>query len=192
MGRSSPPDSDLLRYIGPPLQEIFRSLLGSSDQREIGTAVALFRQRFSSTGIFESVVYPGIRRALSELQALRAVLYVASSRPRVFAERVLAHCALEGFFQNVYGSELNGVRSNKTELITYILEAESISPASTLLVGDRAHDIVAASANGVLPIGALWGYGSRQELVSAGAVSLCERPSRLRDALSSIHKVRPT
>src|SRR3990172_9157543 len=147
-----PLDSELVRYIGPPLQEIFASLLGPDGQSQIDTAVTLFRERFSAKGIFENSVYPGVRTALTQLQSLGASLYLASSKPQVFAERILHHFDLRGFFRAVYGSELDGTRSDKRDLIAYVLERESISPSSAYMVGDRAYDIVGARVNAVFPI----------------------------------------
>lgn len=190
LGRSSPSDSDRERYIGPPLHEIFESLLGPADREQIECAVALFRERFSTKGIFENTVYPGIDSALAQLRTLGAVLYVATSKPRIFAERVVEHLEFKGFFRAVYGSEFDGTRSNKADLIAHILDMESLSRSSTFMIGDRAHDVMGARANGIFPIGVLWGYGSRQELISAGAAALCERPTALADVLSSSHGVR--
>ncbi len=179
MGRCAPPDSDLYRYIGPPLQESFESLLDCKDAEEIDAAVALYRERFSTKGIFESSVYPGIPAALAQLKNLGAALYVATSKPYIFAERIVDHFGLMPCFRAVYGSELDGTRSNKGELIAHIVRAEALSSGSTFMVGDRGHDVIGALANGVVPVGALWGYGSREELSAAGATILCERPVML-------------
>jgi phosphoglycolate phosphatase len=103
----------------------------------------------------------------------------------VFAERIVEHFGLKSYFRMIYGSELNGARSNKAELIAYILKEESMAPRSTFMVGDRAHDVLGAKANGVFPVGALWGYGSREELSAAGATVFCERPEVLNEVLSS-------
>jgi phosphoglycolate phosphatase len=185
LGRTPPPDSELVRFIGPPLHESLAALLGPGGQSEVGTALALYRQRFASQGMFENVVYPGIEPALAELQARGTTLYVATSKPRTFAEQIVEHFGLRHFFRALYGSELDGTRANKGELIAYLLERESLAPESTYLIGDRAHDVRGARATGVIPIGALWGYGSRDELVEAGATALCETPAVLPEVLSS-------
>jgi phosphoglycolate phosphatase len=185
LGQSCPSDSEFERYIGPPLYESFGELLGSTERRWINDAVGLYRDRFSSTGMFENAVYPGMEPALAALRDLGATLFVATSKAQVFAERIVEHFGLDRFFRAVYGSELDGARTNKADLIAHILRAESISPPSALMVGDRGHDVLGAKANGVFPIGALWGYGSREELVAAGATLLCQQPSMLSDAASS-------
>jgi phosphoglycolate phosphatase len=179
LGRPSPPDSDLLRCIGPPLKESFGRLLGSDDGKAIDTAIALYRERFSVTGIFENAVCPGVPSALAELQALGMTLYVATSKPHVFARRIVEYFGLGPFFRRVHGSELDGTRANKGELIEHVMQIESLSPRATVMVGDRAHDVLGAMARGVLPVGVLWGYGSREELEAAGATVLCEHPAML-------------
>ena len=185
LGYCPPPDSDLERYIGPPLQECFASLLPSESPEQIDTAVDLYRQRFSTEGIFENEVYPGIHDALAELRTGGASIYIATSKPCVFAQRIVDHFGLRSYFQMIYGSELDGTRSNKSELIAHILAKESIPPRSTFMVGDRAHDVIGAKANGVFPVAALWGYGTREELNAAGATIFCERPEMLGKALLS-------
>src|SRR5262245_64472844 len=185
LGRTCPPDSALARFIGPPLQECFGTLLGSTDSKDIDSAVTLYRQRFSSTGMFENSIYPGIHSALTALRGSGAALFVATSKPQVFAKRIVEHFGLMDYFRAVYGSELDGTRSNKSDLIAYVLKSESLSPHMTVMVGDRAHDIAGARAQGVLPIGVLWGYGSYDELIAAGATTLCAQPALLSDILLS-------
>jgi len=179
LGYCPPPDSDLECYIGPPLRECFAALLGSESLEQIDAAVDLYRQRFSTKGIFENTVYPGVHDALAELRAAGARLYIATSKPGVFTQRIVDHFGLKSYFQMIYGSELDGTLSNKSELIAHILAKESIPPRSTFMVGDRAHDVIGAKTNGVHPVAALWGYGTREELNAAGATVFCERPEML-------------
>ena len=183
MGHRSPEDRELKRFVGPPLQESFAELLGSGDPATIAAAVGHYRERYSAKGMFENSVYPEIPSALAALQALGASLFVATSKPTVYAERSAERFDLGRYFKAIYGSELDGARSNKTELIAHLLTAEALSAGSTCMVGDRSHDVIAARANGVFPVGVLWGYGSRHELVAAGASALCERPGELSRAL---------
>jgi phosphoglycolate phosphatase len=96
-------------------------------------------------------------------------LYVATSKPHVFAKRILDHFGLSPFFSHIFGSELDGTRSNKAELLAYALEQSGADPHCSLMIGDRKHDIVGAHANGIASAGVLWGYGSRCELQQAGA-----------------------
>jgi phosphoglycolate phosphatase len=183
MKRSCPEDSVLRRYIGPPLHETFADLLASKDAKEIAVAIAFYRERFGDKGMYENAVYPGIPEALKALGEGGARLFLATSKPRVFAERILEHFNLAAHFAAVYGSELDGTRTNKADLIAYLLSSESMQAQDACMVGDRSHDVIGAKANGMRAIGALWGYGSRDELVSAGAAALCERPALLPEAV---------
>ena len=183
IGIQPPEDRELERFIGPPLQESLALLLDPRNKQQVGKAIALYRERFLTKGMFENAVYPGIREALHHLRDRGATLYVATSKPQVFAERTIEHFGLGGLFRSVHGSELDGTRSNKAELIAHLLNAESLTREATVMVGDRSHDVAGAMANGVCPIGALWGYGSREELTAAGAKVLCEHPSMLVDAV---------
>ena len=95
----------------------------------------------------------------------------------MFAERIVEHFELDRFFSAVYGSELSGANADKKDLLARVLDAESLSPADTVMIGDRAHDVLGARANSIFPVGVLWGYGSREELLSAGR--LCAGAERV-------------
>jgi len=192
LGCPSPSDGQLVQYIGPPLRESFALILKSTDDELIGKAVSLYRRRFSSTGMFENTVYPGIPNALAELRSYNVLLYVVTSKPTVFSTQILTHFGLRRFFQNTYGSELDGRRSRKEELIAHVLAEESIQASKAVMVGDREHDIAGALANGVIPVGILWGYGSQQELTGAGTLLLCDSPDSLIELLSSIPPLQGT
>lgn len=164
MGAASSEHTNLTRFIGPPLRETFAELLGTSDPMEIDTAIAHYRERFGDVGLFENSLYPGIPQALSELTEHGHELRVATSKPHVFAKRIIAHFELSEFFSQVYGSELSGERTDKGELIGHIIEAESLPAATTCMIGDRRLDIDGARSQGVHTIGVLWGFGDRSEL----------------------------
>lgn len=180
-----PSDRELESYIGPPLQDSFAILLNSTDKARIESAIELYRERYSSTGLFENTVYPGIPEALCTLTAMGASLFVATSKPRVFAERIVERFELGAFFKTIHGSELDGTRIRKGEVIAHALSVESLSRDSTLMVGDRMHDMVGARENGLFSVGVLWGFGTREELVNAGAMVVCEAPSNLAGVLAS-------
>ena len=178
-GRECPDDTVLRHFIGPPLHETFRKILGSDDPAAVDPVIEVYRRYFSERGLYENAVYSGIPAALEALKASGAALFVATSKPLPYAERIIRHFSLDRYFGAVYGSGFDGTLSNKAELIAHILKAESLSPEETSMVGDRSHDIVGAKINGVRPIGVLWGYGSRDELLAAGANALCEEPALL-------------
>jgi phosphoglycolate phosphatase len=182
MDRRCPPDTELVAFIGPPLQQTFAALLGGN-AADVATAVDLYRQRFSRVGMFENAIYPGIEEALQALKRVGAALFVATSKPAPYAKRILEHFRLSSYFDAIHGSELDGTRAEKRELIAHVLTTESLLPAATYVVGDREHDVKGAVANRLRAVGVLWGYGTRDELVAAGASSLCEQPSGLAAAL---------
>lgn len=188
--RAAPPADALTRYIGPPLREGFAELLASDDTALIERAIALYRERFAVLGLYENVVYPGVAPLLEALHRQGRALYVVTSKPTVYAERIVAHFGLDGYFRHVYGSGLDGTRGDKAELIGYVLERESLAPEAALMIGDREHDALGAARNRVASVGVLWGYGSAGELRRAGAGRLCATPAELA-ALLGARAARP-
>jgi len=174
LGRPSQPDENLLWCIGPPLQGSFQTLLGS--EAAAVAALALYRRRFSDIGLYENELYPGIAAALASLRQSGLKLYVATSKPAVYAERIVAHFHIGTYFERVFGSELDGTRTDKAELLTYAIGETGIDPARAIMIGDRRHDVIGARANAMTAIGVLYGYGSKDELEAAGAHHLCASP----------------
>jgi phosphoglycolate phosphatase len=176
LGRSAPSSDELEWCIGPGLYDSFEKLLDSRDQKLIQKAIDLYRIRYTKKGIFENYVYPGIPDALDELKKMNLQLFVATSKPTVFARKVMVNHHLDKFFDGIYGSELNDERSDKTKLVSSILNAESLTDKQTLMVGDREHDIIGAKSNGIYTGGVLYGYGTEEELTQAGADYLFAKP----------------
>jgi phosphoglycolate phosphatase len=176
---AAPTDRELEGFIGPPLWESFSTLCGSNDKGVVEQAVALYRERFATKGMFENRIYSGIADALASFQQARVQLFVVTSKARLFAEPIVEYFGLRRFFLSVHGSELDGSYADKSELIAKVLCSESLTPDETVMIGDRAHDVIGAKANGIFSVGALWGFGSRDELVSAGADLLCKAPNML-------------
>jgi len=179
-----PTDTELEAFIGPPLQRTFASLLGDDDDL-IAEALRRYRERFASAGMFENQVYPGIPELLESSRHAGWTLHVVTSKPTVFAAQILAHFDLIRHFAAVHGSELSGLRADKTELVAHVLATEQISAPDAVMIGDRSHDVVGAQANGVRALGVLWGYGSREELRAAGAARSYETVEALREALTA-------
>jgi len=175
-----PPALDQLTFaIGPPLRPTLARLIGDETPAAIERALALYRERFAAVGLFENAVYDGIAEALRTLAERGATLYVATSKPRVYAERIVRHFGLDAHFAAIHGCELDGTREDKRELLAHLLPHHGVSAAHAAMIGDRGADMVAARHHGVRAVGALWGYGTREELEQAGAQSLCARPSEL-------------
>lgn len=171
MGLPVPEEHALLRFIGPPTHDAFRELLSSSDPELNARAIGIYRERYAKLGLFENSVYPGVAEGLGALCEAGATLFVATSKPQVFANQIIDHFELRRYFAHVYGSELDGQRSNKGDLIAHILNNEALT-SDTWMIGDRLHDIRGAKLNALRSAGVLWGYGSRQELAEAGADAL--------------------
>ncbi|MEO5714499.1 MAG: HAD family hydrolase [Luteolibacter sp.] len=176
-GLPVPAAENLLWCIGPPILESFQKLVASAPELFEST-VRSYRERYGSIGLFENSVYPGIVETLEELRGLGHVLHVATSKATVYSKPIIDHFGLNKYFASVNGSELDGTRANKAELIAHILEREKIAATDAIMIGDREHDIIGAKANGVTSIGVLWGYGTGAELMESGA-SLCARVPRL-------------
>lgn len=182
LGRPVPAQDELAWCIGPPLRGSFAKLLGGEEDADRG--VAFYRERFGDVGLFENSLYPGIKATLAALRP-RARLFVATSKPHVFAERIIDHFGLRPYFEYVFGSELDGTRVHKHDLLAFAIERTGTDPARARMIGDRSHDIVGAKKNGMAGIGVLYGYGSREELLEAGAVHLCATPRAIADHLST-------
>jgi phosphoglycolate phosphatase len=174
------PSIENLRWcIGPPLKNSFLKLLSSEDETLAEKALSFYRERYSSVGLYENEVYSGIPETLKVLRKSGHTLYVATSKPTVFAERIVDYFDLKNHFKCVYGSELDGTRCDKTSLISHILKRESVPKSETTMIGDRKHDIVGAINNGLQGIGVLWGYGTKEELKASGAHSFIGCPQEL-------------
>jgi len=170
-----PPSEELTRYIGPPLRDAFVSICNSSDEVFIERAVAVFRERFSTKGLFENVPYAGVSQMLTDLGSYQ--LYVATSKPQVYAEKILKHFNLADHFIEIHGNDLAGRLDDKAELVRELLERRGLVARETIMVGDRKHDVIAAKKNGIVSLGVAYGYGSKDELVEAGVDHLCESPA---------------
>jgi phosphoglycolate phosphatase len=171
-GISVPSLDHLTKFIGPPLRDSFKIYYGFSDA-EAEKAVSIYREYFSEYGIYENTVYPGVPEALDDLNEHSKTIILATSKPTVYAERILAHFGLNEYFTLVAGSELNGSRSLKSEVIKYALDiVDPQRTKSAVMIGDREHDIIGARKNGIDSVGVTYGYGSRQELEDAGATMI--------------------
>jgi len=179
LGQPVPTEDDLIWYIGPPLHASLKKLLGTDALAD--RALLLYRERFADIGLFENEVYAGIQATLSALAAPGRRIFIATSKPAVYADRIVDHFGLRRHFEHVFGSELDGTRTDKSELLRYALEVTRTDPRDAIMIGDRAHDMIGARNNAMTAIGVLYGYGSRDELMEAGAHHLCEAHPHLLD-----------
>ncbi len=175
LGHEVPNVDELEWCIGPPLQASMASLVG---EQAAESAVAYYRERFSDIGWAENTPYEGIHDVLSNLRQSGATLYVATSKPHVFANRILDHFELSNYFSGVYGSELDGTHSDKSELLRHALNTINLSHQATM-IGDRSHDIIGALSNDMNSVGVTYGYGTYEELHSSGAHQIVDAPGEL-------------
>lgn len=176
------PDADELTWcIGPPLLTSMETLLGDKDKAAL--ALAKYRERFGDVGLFENELYPGISQTLSGLVDRGYRLFVATSKPTVYAKQIIEHFELACYFDEVYGSELDGTRSDKSHLLAHLLDKTGTMASKATMIGDRLHDIKGARNNAMRSIGVLYGYGSEAELIDAGADLLCKTPDNLVDTI---------
>lgn len=174
---------ELCPFIGPPLMDSFREFYHFTD-KQAGEAILKYRERFADTGIYENIVYEGMREFLEDSTGQGRILMLATSKPTVFAKRILKHFDLERYFTFVAGSGLDGSFYTKADVIRHVIESNQLTDKSGIvMVGDRKHDIIGAKENGIDAIGVLYGYGGREELEKAGADYIADDIRGLRHLL---------
>jgi phosphoglycolate phosphatase len=172
-------DGDAIRpWLGPPLRDGFLAL--GVRPAEVERAIQRYREYFSTQGILENQLYPGIVAMLATLSKTGLTVAVATSKLEEYALRILDQFSISTYFRVVVGSSADGTRVHKDEILEHALKnLGSPDPATTVMVGDRKHDVRAAIDLGVRPIGVTWGYGATTELLQAGADALADSPSEL-------------
>lgn len=181
------PDLDKLEpFIGPPLKESFMEFYQmTSEQAE--QAVEKYRERFQDTGIFENKLYDGIARMLRDLKEKGLHLAVASSKPTVFVERILEHFRIDKYFEAVVGSNLDGTRVKKDEVVCEALRQlfgeQPVDCSRVYMIGDRRFDVEGARALHIESVGVAYGYGSMEELKEARADYIVRSVEELRKFL---------
>ncbi|EEL06403.1 Phosphoglycolate phosphatase [Bacillus cereus BDRD-ST196] len=164
--------SELDSFIGPPMQQSFADRY-NMNEIEVERAVFYFREYLKQSGLLENKVYDGIGALLQELKDAGNRLFVATSKPTVFAKQVIEHFQLTSFFEEIVGSNLDGTRIKKEEIIAHILQTnEELQKEEMVMIGDRKHDVIGANSNGIASIGVLYGYGNENELSDAGAIHI--------------------
>jgi len=174
LGEACPAENVLRQCIGPPLLASFESLVGEARARD---ALTFYRERFGDVGWQENHPYDGIHDVLQRLSDSGRMLYVATSKPKCYAERIVSHFDLRQFFDGVFGSELDGCRSSKAALLEHALSANASVDA--VMIGDREHDVIGAIQNDMRIIGVTYGYGTEEELRRAGAEQIASSPSAI-------------
>lgn len=167
MGISETDQDQLYSFIGPPLMESFQRVYGFPDDKA-WRAVQLYREYFADRGMFENSLYPGISSLVHDLWDHGYTLVVVTSKPQVYAEKILDHFQLGTFFERVVGSRLDGTMIDKSDLIAHVLKIyPDQDKHRILMIGDRRYDVEGARANGVDAAAVGYGYGSREELTQS-------------------------
>lgn len=180
LGIDEPDITRLEHFIGPPLLQAFMQFY-DMDEARAWEAVNHYRERFKVTGLYENMVFEGVPELLETLAGQGRTLYIATSKPWEFAREIARHFDFARHFKLIYGSELDGTRTNKVELIAHLLAEEKLDPAHTLMIGDRKHDLIGGLSNGLDVAAVGYGFGSHEELSA-------EKPTYHFATLADLHR----
>ncbi len=156
---------ELDTFIGPPLRESFANRYCLPNNLA-DKAMIYYREHYSAKGLFENKIYPGAKDLLESLCSHHYKLFIATSKPTVYAIEVLRHFKIDSYFNEITGSNLDNTRTDKTEIISHIVSAFALQANNSIMISDRKHDMVGAKNNSMKTIGVTYGYGSRKELLS--------------------------
>lgn len=181
------PDIDKLEgFIGPPLADSFREFYGF-DEKQVKEAIQVYRERFSTVGLYENEIYPGIPEMLARLKKAGKKLAVASSKATVYVVKILQHFGIEQYFDVIVGSELDGRRCQKEEVIEEALRQlchnDKTENDKVVMIGDRKFDIQGAKEFGLISVGVSFGYALPGELEQAGADYIVDTVEELGELL---------
>lgn len=183
MGIAPPERKELLKFIGPPLAGSFEKYYGLSKEESF-RAVDIYREYFAPKGIFENTLFEGVPQMLEKLKNAGKKVALATSKPIVFADKILKHFELFDYFDLTVGSNLDGTLTDKAEVVAVVLQKLKITDTSSaVMVGDRSHDVIGGIKNNLKTVGVTFGYGSEKELSDAGANIIIHSVSELEKIL---------
>ncbi len=175
-GLPVPSREEMRVFVGPPLHQTFQRYGVPADKTD--EAIAVYRSRYNTAGKFENFPYPGIRELLEALKVKGHRLFVATSKPEELSREILEKFDLAGFFEKICGATLDNSRSEKADVIAYLLQ-QAGAPKNTVMVGDTVFDVLGAGAHGIPTVGVAWGYGKTEEMKNAGAAAIAQTPEEL-------------
>lgn len=161
-------------FIGPPMEEQFKESFGFSIEKAL-EAKAKSRKYFAEVGLYQNTLYPKVREVLEELKKRNKTVILATSKPKIFAEKILKQHQIEPYFDFVGGATLDGSISKKEEVIQDIFDNNQIDRKECIMIGDRKYDIVGANHFQIHSIGVLYGFGSKQELEKEKATYIVQK-----------------
>ena len=174
---------NLKKFIGPPLKKSFVDYFEFTEEKA-KEAVTYCQEYMRDKGIYEAPLYDGIKEVLKKLNSNGKRVFILTSKPEEFANKIVRHLQVDRFFEDVVGANLDGTRTDKAEVISLLLDKYSIADRSkVVMVGDREHDIIGAKSTGIDSIGVLYGYGDVEELTLAGATHIIMTPEELVDII---------
>lgn len=169
-------DEEVLPFVGPPFRESLPRVFPGIDTE---AALRLYRKRYQDKGWLENSLYDGMTDAIRTLHLQGFTIALCTSKPRIFAERIISHFQLARYFDGVHGPELDGKFDRKTDLLANLVEHYKVAPTNAVMIGDRDKDVEAAMHAGTHSLGVLWGFGSQDELQNAGAHRIIQNPDQL-------------
>lgn len=172
----------LRKFVGPPLFDSFKELYGMPPE-QAQAATERYRERYYPIGVYECEIYSGIPELLAQLRAEGFCVAVATGKPTPLARTILQRFDMERLFDCVIGSEYDGLRSTKAEVVAAVLAETHTASAAALMVGDRKYDVIGAAACGVPCIGVYYGYAEPGELEAAGAAATVQTVAELSEHL---------
>lgn len=181
--------SVLYPFIGPPLKDSFTEYYGFTPE-EAASAVKYYREYYENRGIFENVAYDGIIPLLKKLKKDGKTVVMATSKPEKFAKMIAERFGFAEYFDLIAGAAMNETRTAKDEVIAYALEklGKKDTEKNAVMVGDRSYDVLGAAKFNIPTVGVLYGYGSEDELLSAGAAAVAKTPEEVYEKISEIEK----
>lgn len=179
MGITEGDTKKLELFIGPPLKDSFTEFYGFSDEK-CKEAIRYYREYFTKQGMFENELYPGFRELVEDIKKQGKKVFVATSKPTEFATSILKYFQMDSLFDDVIGSNLDGTRTSKAEVIAHIIQKYHLDPESIVMIGDRKYDIVGANENHISSVAVTYGYGTLEELTAAS-------PSYIATSVAELH-----
>ncbi len=176
---------ELVEFIGPPLKDQFMKFAGLNEE-DAEKAVSVYRERFAPIGLFENEIYPGVLDMLKELKKQGKIIALATSKPTIFATKIVEKYGIAPYLDYLSGSELDGTNVEKSAVVRIAMEALGANPEETVLVVDRMHDAEGAKENGISCIGVSYGFAAEGELECAGVKIIIDAPSELPEILSAM------
>lgn len=185
LGQPEPDLKKLEVFVGPPLLQQFMKYAGLDEETAV-KAVEYYRERYTDIGIFENKVYPGVEDMLDKLRGKGYILAVASSKPERFVKKVLDHFDLTKYFHEIVGSEMNGGRTSKADVIEEALDRLHMADHrdQVVMVGDKEHDVFGARKAGLQCLAVFYGYGSEEELKNANPLKIADSAQEVLDFFS--------